>query len=240
MIARGEYASHPNFVLPKHEGPNATEMMANDIVKLYLYASKQIDDFPNLNPSSSVTENVNQDRINVGPLPIEKQTNESCDVNKLINSIPVTPTAGASSPDTEPESPVFLKHTVQRENKLKYSPTKSEQGKQQPGLDVHSSDHIANKDHTPTSKNSRSHGSSNKEDEDLKCNCKICRRLRGLEQKLQETTDKNIKLVKQIRGLRQQSMKQRKENVKFLKGRDSLMTEKNKDAQRNRSPRTKV
>ena len=48
MIARGEYTSHPNFVLPKHEGPNATEMMANDIVKLYLYASKQIDDFPNL------------------------------------------------------------------------------------------------------------------------------------------------------------------------------------------------
>ena len=80
--------------------------------------------------------------------------------------------------------------------------------------------------YTPTSKNSRSHGSSNKEDEDLKCNCKICRRLRGLEQKLQETTDKNIKLVKQIRGLRQQSMKQRKENVKLLKGRDSLMTEK--------------
>ena len=226
MIARGEYASHPNFVLPKHEGPNATEMMANDIVKLYLYASKQIDDFPNLNPPSSVTENVNQDRINVGPLPIEKKTNESCDVNKLINSIPVTPTAGASSPDTEPESPVFLKHTVQRENKLKYSPTKSEQGKQQPGLDVHSSDHIANKVHTPTSKNSRSHGSSNKEDEDLKCNCKIYRRLRGLEQKLQETTDKNIKLVKQIRGLRQQSMTQRKENVKLLKGRDSLMTEK--------------
>ena len=39
MIARGEYACHPNFVLPKHEGPNATEMMANDIVKLYIYAS---------------------------------------------------------------------------------------------------------------------------------------------------------------------------------------------------------
>ena len=57
-------------------------------------------------------------------------------------------------------------------------------------------------------------------------NCKICGRLRGLEQKLQDTTDKNIKLVKQIRGLRQQSMKQRKENVKVLKGRDSLMTEK--------------
>ena len=58
------------------------------------------------------------------------------------------------------------------------------------------------------------------------CNCKICRRLRELEQKLQETTDTNIKLVKQIRGLRQRSMKQRKENVKLLKGRDSLMTEK--------------
>ena len=87
MIARGEYTSHPNFVLPKHEGPNATEMMANDIVKLYLYTSKQIDDFPNLNPPSSVTENVNQYRINVGPLLIKKQTNESCDVNKLINSI---------------------------------------------------------------------------------------------------------------------------------------------------------
>ena len=50
MIARGEYTSHPNFVLPKHEGPNATEMMANDIVKLYLYASKQIDGFPSLIP----------------------------------------------------------------------------------------------------------------------------------------------------------------------------------------------
>ena len=50
MIARGEYSSRTNFVLPKHEGPNSTEMMANDIVKLYLYASKQIDDFPNLNP----------------------------------------------------------------------------------------------------------------------------------------------------------------------------------------------
>ena len=97
MIARGEYSSHPNFVLPKHEGRNATEMMANDIVKLYLYASKQIDDFP-----SSVTENVNQDRIIVGPLPIEKQTNESCDISKLINSIPVTPNAGTSSPDIEP------------------------------------------------------------------------------------------------------------------------------------------
>ena len=142
MIARDEYTSHPNFVLLKHEGSNATEMMANDIVKLYLYASKQIDDFPNLNPPSSVTVNVNQDRINVGPLPIEKQTN---DVDKLINSIPVTPIAGTSSPDTEPESPVFRKHTVQRENKLKYSRTKSEQGKQQPGLDVHFSDHIANK-----------------------------------------------------------------------------------------------
>ena len=50
MIARGEYTSHSNFVLLKHEGPNATEMMANDIVKLYLYASEQIDEFSNLNP----------------------------------------------------------------------------------------------------------------------------------------------------------------------------------------------
>ena len=87
-------------------------MMANDIVKLYLYASKQIDDFPNLNPTSSVRENANQDRINVGPLPIEKQTNESCYINRLINSIPVTPNAGTSSPDTEPESPVFPIHTA--------------------------------------------------------------------------------------------------------------------------------
>ena len=96
IIARGEHTSHPNFVLPKHEGPHATKMMANDIVKLCLYASKQIDDFSNLNPPSSVTENANQDRINVGPLPIEKQTNESCDINRLINSIPVTPNAGTS------------------------------------------------------------------------------------------------------------------------------------------------
>ena len=103
----------------------------------YFNRNKQ-NSYAALNPPSSVTENVNQDRINVGPLSIEKQTNEFCDVNKLINSIPVTPTAGASSPDTEPESPVFLKHTVQRENKLKYSPTKSERGNQQPGLDVHS------------------------------------------------------------------------------------------------------
>ena len=125
MIARGEYSSHPNLALPKHDDPNATEMIANDIVKLYLYASKQIDDFPNLNPPSSVTENVNQDRINVDPLPIAKQTNESCDINKLINPIPVTPNAGTSSPGTESESPVFPKHTVKRDNKLKYSPTKS-------------------------------------------------------------------------------------------------------------------
>ena len=32
MIAKGEYTSHPNFLLPKHEGPYATEMMANDRV----------------------------------------------------------------------------------------------------------------------------------------------------------------------------------------------------------------
>ena len=50
MIAGGEYTSHPNVVLPKHGGPKATEMMANDIVKLYLYASEQIDDFPNITP----------------------------------------------------------------------------------------------------------------------------------------------------------------------------------------------
>ena len=69
MIARGEYTSHPNFVLSKRKGPNATEVMANDIVKRYLYASKHIEDFLNSNSPSSVTENVNQDRINV---PIHK------------------------------------------------------------------------------------------------------------------------------------------------------------------------
>ena len=52
---------------------------------IFFNLTRPLTDFPNLNPPSSVTENVNQDRINVGPLPIEKQTNESCDVNKLIN-----------------------------------------------------------------------------------------------------------------------------------------------------------
>ena len=31
MIATGEYTSHPRFVLTKHDGPNATAMMAKDI-----------------------------------------------------------------------------------------------------------------------------------------------------------------------------------------------------------------
>ena len=92
-------------------------------------------------------------------------------------------------------------------------------------LDVRCSD-TAEKDNTPNIKKNISHGSSNKEDEDLHCSPKDCSRLRGLEQKLQETTDTNTKLVKQICGLRQQSMKQRKENIKLIKGRDSLMTEK--------------
>ena len=75
-----------------------------------------------------------------------------------------------------------------------------------------------------TTKKTKSHESSNKEDEDLHCSPKECSRLRGLEQKIQDTTDKNTKLVKQIRGLRQQSIKQRKENIKLIKGRDSLLT----------------
>ena len=39
MIARvrGEYTSHPILVLTKHDGPNATAMMAKDIVRLYVY-----------------------------------------------------------------------------------------------------------------------------------------------------------------------------------------------------------
>ena len=52
MIARGEYTSQPNFVLTKYDGPNATAMMAKDIVRLYVYATRQTDDFPNLKSSS--------------------------------------------------------------------------------------------------------------------------------------------------------------------------------------------
>ena len=67
-------------------------------IKRYLYASKKIHDFSSLNPPSSAIENVKQDRVIV---PIEKQTNESCDINKLINSIHVTLNSGTLSPDTD-------------------------------------------------------------------------------------------------------------------------------------------
>ena len=70
MIARGEYTSHPNFVLTKHDGPNATAMMAKDIARLYVYATRQTDDFPNLKSSSKISNNVDGNTINV---PIEKE-----------------------------------------------------------------------------------------------------------------------------------------------------------------------
>ena len=70
MIARGEYTSHQNFVLTKHDGPNATAMMAKDIVRLYVYATRQTDDFPNLKSPFKAPNNVEQDTINV---PIEKE-----------------------------------------------------------------------------------------------------------------------------------------------------------------------
>ena len=153
--------------------------------------------------------------------------------------IPETPNTVRSSPNTDPESPVFPKHTIQCKNKLHYGTTKSEKENEQPVLDVHFSD-TADKDNTPNGKKNKSHEISNKEDEDLHRSPKDCSRLRGLEQKLQDTTDKNTKLdvVKQIRGLRQQSIKQRKENIKLIKVRDSLMTEKIK--MRKDAPRTKA
>ena len=70
MIARGEYTSHPNFVLTKHDGPNATAMMAKVIVRLYVYATRQTDDFPKLKSPSKFSNNVDENTINV---PIKKE-----------------------------------------------------------------------------------------------------------------------------------------------------------------------
>ena len=156
---------------------------------------------------------------------IEPHEVTSCDISRLVNSIPETPNTVRSSPNSDLESPVFPKHTIQRKNKLQYSTTISKKESEQPVLNVHFSD-TADKDNTPNGKENKSHESSNKEDEDSHCSPKDCSRLRGLEQKLQDTTGKNTTLVKQICGLRQQSIKQRKENIKLIKGRDSLMTEK--------------
>ena len=232
MIARGEYTSHPNFVLTKHDGPNATAMMARDIIRLYMYATRQTDDFPRLKSPSKAPNNMSQTIIE------ESDEVTSCDISNLVNSIPETPNTVILSPNTDPESPVFPKHTIQCKNKLHYGTTKSAKENEQPMLDVYFSD-TADKDNTPNCKKNKSHESSDKEDDDLHRSPKECSWLRGLEQKIQETTDKNTKLVKQIRGLRQQSMRQRKENIKLIKGCDSLMTEK-KDAKRNHFPRTKT
>ena len=235
MIAKGEFTSHPNFVLTKHDGPNATAMMAKDIVMLYVYATRQTGDFPNLKSPSKAPNNVDQDTINV---PIEKEIRDddsattwkltmqqslkqienmqrhvsnmsqtiiesdevtSCDISNSVNSIPETSNTVRSTPNTYPESPVFPKHTIQRENKLHYGITKSEKENEQPVLDVYFSD-TADKDNTPNRKKNKSHEISNKEDEDLHRSPKDCSRLIGLEQKLQKNKEKNTKLVEKIRG----------------------------------------
>ena len=46
----------------------------------------------------------------------------SCDISKLVNSIPEIPNAVRSSPNTDPESLVFPKHTLQRKTNYNTAP----------------------------------------------------------------------------------------------------------------------
>ena len=71
---------------------------------------------------------------------IEPHEVTSCDISRLVNSIPETPNTVRSSPNSDPESPVFPKHTIQRKNELQYSTTISEKESEQPVLNVHFSE----------------------------------------------------------------------------------------------------
>ena len=125
-------------------------------------------------------EKVQRHVSNMSQTILESDEVTSCDISMLVNSIPETPNTVRSSPNTDPESRVFPKHTIQRKNKLQSSTTKSEKENEQPVLDVHFSD-TADKNNTPNGEKNKSHESSNKEDEDLHCSPKDCGRLRGLE-----------------------------------------------------------